>query len=189
MRNFVIKTILVGCITIIVLCFILENKDRTIINIVSIIGTCFSLTGLIIAIKQISALNKITDATKKAVDSNTLRINQVLSISEVSRAVKLVEQIQEFIRNSMYEKAHLRMQDLKYIIIKTEAMDELKKIISEKPVRKYLLTLSSDINSVSEYIVNKDLKINFKVLNSNMEALSTYLIEFETKLKSVNYVN
>lgn len=180
------KTILVfGLGTIAVLClfYILESKDKTLVNFFTLFGTFASLFGLWLAYMQILSLKISNDATKLAVDKSLNRINQVLSVSELSKANKIIQEIQSSNINNKHELSLLRMKDLKHILIQIKFNTELNIYTETNTYNKNITDLSIDISNLNDFILGTKRGVNFSKLNSNLEGLSTTLSEFENKLK------
>jgi hypothetical protein len=180
------KTILVfGLGTIAVLClfYFLESKDKTLVNFFTLFGTFASLFGLWLAYMQILSLKISNDATKLAVDKSLNRINQVLSVSELSKANKIIQEIQSSNINNKHELSLLRMKDLKHILIQIKFNTELNIYTETNTYNKNITDLSIDISNLNDFILGTKRGVNFSKLNSNLEELSTTLSEFENKLK------
>lgn len=180
------KSILVfvlGTIAIFGLFYFLDSKDKTLVNFFTLYGTFASLFGLWLAYMQILSLKISNDATKKAVDKSLNRINQVLSVSELSKANKIIQEIQTSNINNKHELSLLRMKDLKHILIQIKFNSELNIYTETSTYNKNITDLSIDISNLNDFILGTKRGINFSKLNSNLEELSTTLSEFENKLK------
>jgi hypothetical protein len=174
---------IVGAIIAMIIFFTLDKKDITIVNFFTIFGTYASLFGLWIAYRQLLSLQAVNTETKNAVDKSLNRINQILSVSELSKANKIIQEIQTSNLNSKYELSLLRMKDLKYILIQIKSNSELNIYTETSTYNKNITDLSIDINNLNDFIIGLKKGVNFSKLNSNLEELSTVLSEFENKLK------
>lgn len=180
------KTILVfvlGTIAVFGLFYFLDSTDRTLVNFFTLFGTFASLFGLWLAYMQILSLKISNDATKIAVDKSLNRINQVLSVSELSKANKIIQEIQSSNINNKHELSLLRMKDLKHILIQIKFNTELNIYTETNTYNKNITDLSIDISNLNDFILGTKRGVNFSKLNSNLEELSTTLSEFENKLK------
>jgi hypothetical protein len=180
------KTILVfvlGTIAVLVLFYFLDSKDKTLVNFFTLFGTFASLFGLWLAYMQILSLKISNDATKIAVNKSLNRINQVLSVSELSKANKIIQEIQSSNINNKHELSLLRMKDLKHILIQIKFNTELNIYTETNTYNTNITDLSIDISNLNDFILGTKKGVNFSKLNSNLEKLSTTLSEFENKLK------
>lgn len=181
-----IKTLfffIIGTIIVLFIFFKLDSEDVTIVNFFTIFGTYISIFGLWIAYKQLIDLKTVNSETKKAVDLSLNRINQVLSISELSKANKIIQEIQTSNLNEKYELSLLRMKDLKHILIQIKSNSELNIYTETNTYNNNITDLSIDINNLNDFILGVKKGVNFSKLNSNLEQLSTIISEFENKLK------
>lgn len=179
---FIAGTILIGLVFI-----ILPKKDKTVVNAFTLFGTFLSIFGLAIAYIQIQSINKTSAQIKLAVEKSLLRINQVLSISELSKAVKIIQEIQTFIQHQKHEIALLRMKDLKAILIQVKYNEDLAEYTDNGIYNQNITDLGSDINNLHDLITGNKKGLNFSRLNQNLESLSTTLTDFENKLKYKEY--
>ena len=121
--------------------------------------------------------------TKNAVDSSMQRINQVLSVSEISRAVKVAQEIQTSILNSKDEVALIRMKDLKHILIQVKYNQRLLEFTTNESYVQHITDLSIDINNINDCLIGKKKGVNYSKINQKLENLATVLSEFENRLK------
>lgn len=170
---------------------IIGIPDRNTSNFLSLIGAYISLFGLSVAYFQIFSVKEMTLATKKAVDENAQKISQILSVSDLSKASGLTEQIQQYMIKGNYQPALLRMKDLKAILVQSAHIKELENFTKTDEYSNIISNLTLDLNNLTEYLVpdnveNRKKKISFSVINSNLENISTVLVDFVTKLKVGN---
>jgi len=179
---FIVGTLIMGIVF-----FSLPNEDQTVINVFTLFGTFFSLFGLAMAYIQIHSINKTSKLTKLAVEKSLLRINQVLSVSELSKANKIIQEIQSYLTNNKHELALLRMKDLKSILIQIKYNDDLTEYTNNSVYNQNITDMGSDINNLHDSIIGNKKGVNFSRLNQNLESLATILAEFENKLKYKKY--
>lgn len=179
---FIIGTVIMGIIF-----YYLPNSDKSIVNAFTLFGTFFSLFGLAVAYIQIQSINRTSKLTKLAIDKSLVRINQVLSVSELSKANKIIQEIQSFIIHQKHEIALMRMKDLKSILIQVKYNGDLSEYTNNGIYNKNITDLGSDINNLHDLIIGNKKGVNFSRLNQNLENLATTLTEFENKLKYKEY--
>jgi hypothetical protein len=157
--------------------------DKTLVNGFTLFGTYFSLYGIAVAYLQIQSVNKVSKETKKAVDMSLMRLNQVLSVSELSKANKIIQEIQSFIITEKLEIALMRMKDLKSILIQVKYNNDLSSYTNDGVYNKNITDLGTDIINLHDLIIGKKKGINSSRLNQNLENIATTLTEFENRLK------
>lgn len=178
-----IVVFLIGTIIISIIYYSLKSELRNIVNFFTLYGTFGSLFGLFLAYLQIQSIRQTSQQTKEAVDKSLVRINQVLSVSELSRANKVIQEIQSSILNSKNELALLRMKDLKQILIQVKYNSDLLEYTNNGSYNQNITDLSIDINNVNDFVLGNKKGVNFSRVNQNLENFSTILSEFENKLK------
>ena len=174
---------IIGTLIISTIFSLLSDKEQTIINAFTLFGTFFSLFALVIAYIQIQSINKTSTLTKLAVEKSLLRINQILSVSELSKANKVIQEIQSYLIQQKYEIALLRMKDLKSILIQVKYNNDLTEYTNNRVYNQNITDIGSDISNLNDLIIGKKKGMNFSRLNQNLENLATVLTEFENKLK------
>lgn len=176
--GFIIGTMIVGIIF-----YFMPVSEKTVVNAFTLFGTFLSLFGLGIAYLQIHSINTTSKQTKTAVEKSLLRINQVLSVSDLSKANKTIQEIQGFIITEKHEIALMRMRDLKSILIQVKYNNDLTEYTDNGVYNQNITDLGSDINSLHDLILSNKKGVNFSKMNQNLENIATVLTDFENKLK------
>lgn len=151
-RTEAILTFIIGTLIIAVLFVKLPDIQRTIANGFTLFGTYFSLYGLLIAYLQIKSIKETSKETQKAVNESTIRINQVLSISELSKSNKIIQEIQTSLQNDKLELALIRMKDLKSILIQIKYNEDLLEYTNAQLYNQNITELGGDINNLHDQI-------------------------------------
>ncbi len=112
-------------------------------------------------------------------------MSQILSVSEISKAIKIIHETQQYISNSKHELLLLRLKDLKSILIQTKYNEDLKVIAQETHFLELITDLSIDITNIHSLISGHKKGVNFIKINQNLEKIENILSECENKLKSV----
>jgi len=186
LSNVQIITILIFIIGFLGLFFYYNNLDKTLknsLNLITIFGTYLSLFGIIMSFIQIYDLKAINDRTQKEVNESLKKINNILSVSELSKSLKIVDEIQNSLRSNKNEVALIRMKDLKYILIQIKHNKALEIYTSNDEYSDLLVDLSIDISNLSDNIFRPHKNINVTKVNLNLEKISTKFSELENKLK------
>lgn len=174
---------IIGVFIICLLFFSLNTNEKTIVNFFTLFGTFLSLFGLGLAYQQILSIKLINQSTSLAVNESLKRINKIISVSDLSKANKIIQEIQESNLNSKPELSLMRMKDLKHIMIQIKYNEDLNEYTKAGIYVKNITDLSIDIKNLSTFILGNKRAVNFATLNNNLETLSTTLCEFENKLK------
>ncbi len=168
---------------------ILENlpeEQKSVVNIVSIVGTYASVFGLIIAFIQILSIKRISEATKNEVLQTQKRLSQIISVSELSKANKIIQEIQHFISTDKHELGLLRMKDLKEIIIHYKCSSDLYGLTKTAEYNEIIQKISDDLSNLSDFAM-RNKKANFSIMNQNLEDISTIILNYESKIKNNSY--
>lgn len=174
---------IIGNFLITVLYYNLNPNLKNVVNFFTLYGTFTSIFGILIAYIQIQNLNEISKQTKESVDKSLTRITQVLSVSEISRANKIIQEIQTSIIHTKYEISLIRMKDLKQILIQIKYNSELNSYTNTSTYNQNITDISIDINNINDLILGNKKSVNFSKVSSNLENLATILSDFENKLK------
>jgi len=172
-----------GVIGVTILYNSIKPELKNIVNLFTIYGTFATLYGLFLGYLQIYSIKQTSQQTKTAVDKSLVRINQVLSISEISKASKVIQEIQTSILHNRNELALIRMKDLKQILIQVKFNPDLIEYTQNGKYKRNITDLSIDITNLNDLILNNKTGINLTKININLENLATILSEFENKLK------
>lgn len=172
-----------GLLGIILTILFFKDSDKTLPNYATVIGTICSLIGLAIAYVNIIALKKESIAMTNQINLTLQKVNQLNSISEISKAIKTNQEIQEFIRNGKIELAHLRTLDLKYMLLHFNNDTNLKELTNNQTYTQLIIDFGIDLNSINDNLINPKRKVDFSKIVQNLETLSTFLTQFELKLK------
>ena len=123
---------IIGLLVIIILYYNLNETQKNTVNFISIFGTFLSFFGIVFAFLQLENLKEINNNTNIEVKKSLNRVNDILSISELSKGVKIIQEIQTSIHNEKYELSLIRMKDLKYILIQTKHNPKLIELTKKK---------------------------------------------------------
>jgi len=165
---------------------ILPDKDRSFINILSIIGFLLSILGVLIAYFQILSIKEITIETQKQINENIRLNNNFLMLSDLSRKAAMVDEIQGYLKDGKIEMCILRMKDLKIILNSLRNQDYYNSLVSKKEFRDVFQNFNIDLDNFHKHQINNKNKINKEIIIRNLEGLSTLFLGVEAKLKTQN---
>lgn len=171
-------------VTIYVIEVKLQESERTLINVLSIVGTMTSIFGLSIAFIQILTLKEISEHTQLTISETKNKLILGISISDVTESLSLVSDIDSFIGNQKYEIARLKLIDLRYKLIQFKSSDEFKIIVHEGRIKEIIETINIQISILYNIIFSEiDLKFDSDVINSQLQEIATYLADFKNIIK------
>jgi len=144
------------------------------------VGSVASLFGLLIAIVQILGVKRVADATHTAVKETKEQLISRISLADVAKASRIVEQIQTQLVNKKFELAHLRLQDLRAMLMQFRAGHSFKDGTS-KPYDELLKSVG--IHSENLYgAIYKNKTIDIRVINHTLQGVIEILVAAENDL-------
>ncbi|MDI9312960.1 MAG: hypothetical protein QM535_22305 [Limnohabitans sp.] len=175
----------IGILGIILTIYFFKESDKTLPNYATVIGTICSLIGLAIAYVNIVALKKASILMTSEIKNTLQKVNQLNSVSEISKAIKTNQEIQQYLRSNKIELAHLRTLDLKYMLLHFNSDPNLAELTVSDTYKRLVIEFGIDLNSINDNLINPKRKVDFFKIVNNLEELSTFLTQFETKLKTI----
>ncbi|MGI4729788.1 MAG: hypothetical protein ACRYGB_14530 [Janthinobacterium lividum] len=165
---------------------LLPTKDKTFINVLSIIGFLLSLLGIVIAYLQILSIKQIAVDTQNEIKENIRLSNNLFMLSDISRKVAMVNEIQGyFLRDENVELCILRMTDLKVILNSIKNQEHYRTLITKRNFLDIFQNFNLDLNNLNKHIINNPRnKIDKIVISEHLEEMSTLFLSVETKLKN-----
>lgn len=160
------------------LLFYRQGRNPT--EILAAVGSVASLFGLLIALVHILAVKRVTDATHNAVKETKEQLISRISLADVAKASRIVEQIQTQLVNKKFELAHLRLQDLRALLMQFRAGHLLKDGVNEQYDE---LLKSMGIHSENLYgAIYKKKMIDITVINHTLQGVIDILVTAENDL-------
>jgi hypothetical protein len=186
-RNKTRSIFMLGLLLVGLLYFVFfDQKDQNMINGITVLGTYLSLLGIVISYFQIKSVKDINEKTKTAIEESLQRLNQLVVVADLSKAIKIIDEIQQYIVHEYYQIALIRMKDLKSILIQAKHNEEANKLIEYESFCINLNELIVDIKNMHEFTTGyKKTSLNFSKIANHLEDLSTTLTAFEHKLKNI----
>lgn len=154
--------------------------------ITALIDVTLTTIALVIAILEILMVRSISDESRIAVTSALNRITEIFSIADIAKGIRMAYDIQKYIQGDEFFVAHIRMQDLKSIIIPLKNDKKFQDIEFSSKLSEALLTLSVDINNLNLLLNgSKPKQIDKVKMNLNLENLVTILTEYDNYIKTL----
>jgi hypothetical protein len=141
-----------------VLLLILPVKDRTLLNVLAIIGFLLSVLGIIIAYIQILSIKDITKQTQLEVLASIRFNNNLLMVSDLSRKAAMVDEIQGFIKDDKIELCILRMKEF------------YNSLFSKKEFKSIFEDFNIDLDNFQQHHLSTKNKLDKGKIITNLEA-------------------
>jgi len=168
---------------VIILTIIYKQNKLDLIIFVGVFGSIASIAGISISYLQILSVKEISESTKRAIDSSLNEMIKSFSISDLSRTIKLIQEIQNFIRTDKIESSLLRMNDLKSVLIQIRHVSFLDGKYLREDYQKISVDLNIDISNINLQLLNKKTGVNYHTICMNLENVVTFFTDLENKLK------
>jgi len=182
-----IKIWIIATIIFIVALFIciscLPPIDRTFINILNIVGLILSIIGILIAYLQILSIKEVTLAIQTEVKESLKKNKSMLLISDISKKVSMITEIQGFLRFNKIEMCVLRMKDLKLLLSDLNSDKQFSSLVNKREFGSSYSDFHIDLGNFHKFLLNEKNIIDKEKINANLEQLSTILLGVEFKLK------
>lgn len=157
------------------------NVDRTVpnwmLNFWGVVGTNFSILGILYTIIQVHLLRTESDIIKAATLQTREKLLIVNQYGDIATAIKLIQEIQGYARMHKHEVGVLRLQELKIIIGQMNLMG----IVLQRPFDRSaaIFKLNQVINGMEKDIADKTTFTQPAAVNSSLENLLDALVEIQ----------
>lgn len=187
LRLYSVLTIALGVISSVLLLLFVKKESRNLLAYVSIIGTLASIVGLVLAYMQIISLKKTSNLINEEVQKTIKRVNNIVSVSDLSKSRKQIGEIQVYLQHSNYQGALIRMKDLKDELVSAKFIKGLEEIDGTEDYNNVILTTGIDINILNDCIIKSRSTVNTSLITKNLEKTRELLVEFDNKIKNLSY--
>jgi hypothetical protein len=159
----------------------LARDGKPLSEIISAVGSVASVVALVIAIAQIIAVKKTAVATQRAVEQTKNQLLLNTSISDLSKAIKLTEQIQTYLGSTKFEIAHLKLQELRILLVQFKGSALF--VNETDPIQYSNLLREIGIHIINLYsAVFRAKVIQIASVNKTLENVIETLVAVEQKL-------
>ena len=166
---------LIGLFIIFFIFYFLPEAQKNLINYITFSGTYSSLFGIMLAYTQIISVKETTENTKEKVEESNKRTIKILSVSELSKAIKLVHEIQNYLFADKSESAIIRLKDLKSILIQIKFNTELEKLTKTETYKESLADISINMTNLTQHLIGSKSGINKTKIISDLEIIENHL--------------
>ena len=159
----------------------MARDGKPLSEIISAVGSVASVVALVIAIAQIIAVKKTAVATQRAVEQTKNQLLLNTSISDLSKAIKLTEQIQTYLGSTKFEIAHLKLQELRILLVQFKGSALF--VNETDPIQYSNLLREIGIHIINLYsAVFRAKVIQIASVNKTLENVIETLVAVEQKL-------
>lgn len=159
--------------------FIDRNKPSWLVEYWSIIGTNVSLIGFCFTLYQIRQIRSESSVIASTVEETRNKLFDLNKYGDLSKAVKIIQEIQSHTRGQKYEIAVMRLQDLKIIIGNLKVTNEHG---SESTMDSHIESINFTIYDLEKEIESKGGKLRIAKLNSTLETMMDMLVLLQSKI-------
>ena len=171
----------ISCIFLIIWFFLQSRESRSLFNLLTAFGTVISFFGFLFTIAQVVALRNISEATKSAITDTKEKIEQVFSISDLSRTIAVLRVIQENVHDEKFELVKYRLCEVKDVMARVKLLDGFGDELGI--VGQHMVRISMNMKNLDKQIAGK-AHINKLVFCQDMEDIASTLSNIENQLKN-----
>lgn len=176
--------------------FNFETSERTYFNyfvviatVISTIGSFASLIGLLLAYVQIVKIKDNSEYSNRMVQKALDAVDMIILVSDISKSIPLLREIQGYILRENLQMAQLRMKDLKPILLLVNSNDKILILERKEEFGVLFTTFSVNLNTLDSVVLKQKKGINAAKINQNLEDISTLLIESQQSITKKNFTN
>jgi hypothetical protein len=149
---------------------------------ITIFSSLITIVGFIITIIQIIKTRKISNAAYSAATEAKAVIKNTIVISDLSKRVKSIQEIQNDIVNEKNDAAFLRTKDLIHALIEIRQLALSMEYDKSNTITKMIAQLGILRRQLEEAIYKKE-KVEVLKINQKLSELEIELSELTTKIK------
>jgi hypothetical protein len=149
---------------------------------ITIFSSLITIFGFVITIIQIIKTRKISNAAYSAASEAKTVIKNTIVISDLSKRVKSIQEIQNDIVNEKNDAAFLRTKDLIHALIEIRQLALSMEYDESNIITKMIAQLGILRRQLEEAIYKKE-KIEVLKINQKLSELEIELSELTTKIK------
>jgi hypothetical protein len=149
---------------------------------ITIFSSLITIIGLVITIIQIFKTKKISNAAYSAASEAKTVIKNTIVISDLSKQVKSIQEIQNDIINEKNDAAFLRTKDLIHALIEIRQLVLSMEYDESNIITKMITQLGVFRRQLEEAIYKKE-KVEVLKINQKLSEFEIELSELTTKIK------
>lgn len=154
-----------------------RGKEGWVISFWGVVGTNFSILGIIYAGIQINGLKLESKIIKDVSLETKEKINQINQYADIATAIKLIQEIQGYARMHKHEVGVMRLQELKIIITQMKLIN----LVLQRPFDRdaTIFKLNQLINGMEKDISSKTKSTQPATVNASLEKILDALVEIQ----------
>ena len=198
----VLFSIIISIVCYCVIFYYLPNKERTLINLIGVIGFLLSILGIIIAYFQIMSVKEISKYTQEQVQQTQERLEQKIRethekikenitihsnlhmISDLSAKGAMINEIQGYLREDNIKMSAIRMKDLKVVLIDLQSQPRYSALTKKEDFKSAVGNFHVNLDNLQKQHFRNG-KIDLGKINKDLEDLSSIFLSVEHKLKTL----
>jgi hypothetical protein len=154
-----------------------------VIAAVSAAGSLASFVGLTVVALQLAAVRKASLAAASAAGETRESLTKLLALADVSKTIKLVEQIQNDVGAKKYEIARIRMQDVRANMVQFQPRAVSLGAEDVAAFERCLINVGLDLANLYDAAFETGKPINASTLSRNLEEVVAVLLRVERHIK------
>ncbi len=170
----------VGCA---LLALALHRAGKDAYYTLSTVGSVASLVGLGIVLLQLQSIKRVSEATSRAVSDTRAQLILNVSIADVSRLIKLIEQVQSSAGDGKFELAHSKLQDARILLIQLSSHPVFPRAVAADKLSAMLSTIGITLTSLYGAAYSADKRIDSTRMHRALEIVIEAMVKFENHLK------
>ena len=198
----VVFAIVISIVCYCVIFYYLPNSERTLINLIGVIGFLLSILGIIIAYFQIMSVKEISKYTQEQVQQTQERLEQKIRethekikenitihsnlhmISDLSAKGAMINEIQGYLREDNIKMSAIRMKDLKVVLIDLQSQPRYSALTKKEDFKSAVGNFHVNLDNLQKQHFRNG-KIDLGKINKDLEDLSSIFLSVEHKLKTL----
>lgn len=159
-------------ILLIYLCFKYSYLiDDELLKTLSTIGNIVTVFGFFIMIFQISNAISIAQASKNVAETTREKINSYLSIVDIAKLHKTIQEIQRYNRNKEFSLSLIKMQEVREGLQAINCNVSFEQMVDKTKIINHIANLAIDMSSIERHLILKTKEINQILLNKNLDSI------------------
>lgn len=150
---------------------------------ISLLGTFLELYALTITFIELVSVKAATEQIRTSIEETKLKFQSILSLSDISRSSKTIEEIQAYLGNGKLEMAYLRLKDLRKVLIESDTKTLFAQLPNQEEISICNAQVFSDINDLHSSIYHQK-QIDLALVSNNLEKLALVFTYLEQKIKT-----
>jgi hypothetical protein len=156
--------------------------NSSLMNIISIAGFGITLFGFIITIWQVIGAKKMSRSAYLAARSAQAEIKNSIILADMKTAIKLLQEIRNYMRDGKFENARLRLEDLITSMIQLKQLLLNTELQKKDDVNEISIQLRNICNTIEANTGKPDGKLNIAKINASLSSYSDILGSISSKI-------